>query len=95
MTENYVEALVRVGPPTGSAKKQARKEQRALAAAALAAKHDVNVSAGWPESWTPAQVGRWTEAGGDLPTESDSCCGGTGKGRARCQALPIPFRLRH
>ena len=69
MTENNVEALVRVGPPTASAKKQARKEQRALAAAALAARDAEHVSAGWPQSWTPEQVGRWTEAGGDLTGE--------------------------
>jgi hypothetical protein len=69
MTENNFEALVRVGPPTASEKKQARKEQRALAAAALAAKHAKQVSAGWPQSWAPAQVGRWTEAGGDLTAE--------------------------
>jgi hypothetical protein len=68
MTENNVKALVRVEPTT-SAKKQARKEQRALAAAALAATHAEQVSAGWPQSWTPAQVGRWTEAGGDLTSE--------------------------
>ena len=69
MTENKVEALVRVGLPAESARKQARKEERALAAAALAATHAEQVSAGWPQSWTPAQVGQWTEAGADLPAE--------------------------
>ena len=69
MTENNVESLVRVEPPTASAKKQARKEQRALTAAALAARHAEQVSAGWPQCWTPTQVGRWTEAGGDLTGE--------------------------
>jgi hypothetical protein len=52
-----------------AARKQARKEQKALADKARTAVHTANVSAGWPESWKPEQVRDWTAAGGDLEAE--------------------------
>lgn len=67
--EAFAEMRAKAAKATAvAALKRARKEEKALAAAAATSAHLELISAGWPKSWKPAQVRDWTAAGGDLET---------------------------